>query len=248
MHLKVMACEIAFRELSFCAARSKNTVDIEFLTQGLHDNPQICLEELQERIDHIPMEKYHAVLLGYGLCNNSLVGITARDLPVVIPRAHDCITLLMGSKERYKDSFIEQPGTYYYTAGWLEHRERKGERVERTQSSGLGPQRSYEELVEQYGEDNARYIVETMGKWQANYTRGLFIDFEFAQHLDCEAQVRKICEERGWKFDRMEGDLSLLQRLLDGQWDSSDFLVIEPGQRVHASYDDAIIGARDGCP
>jgi len=38
----------------------------------------------------------------------------------VVPRAHDCITLLLGSKERYAKLFGERPGTYWYSAGWLE--------------------------------------------------------------------------------------------------------------------------------
>ena len=37
MFYKVIACEIAFRELCYAAARSRNLIDIEFLTQGYHD-------------------------------------------------------------------------------------------------------------------------------------------------------------------------------------------------------------------
>ena len=39
MFLKVIACEIAVRELYFAASRSPNLVDLEFLTQGYHDIP-----------------------------------------------------------------------------------------------------------------------------------------------------------------------------------------------------------------
>ena len=34
----------------------------------------------------------------------------------------------------------------------------------------------YEEWVEKFGEDNARYLVEVMGGWIGNYTRAAYID------------------------------------------------------------------------
>ena len=39
MYLKILACEVAARELYYAAARSTNIVDLEFLSQGHHDTP-----------------------------------------------------------------------------------------------------------------------------------------------------------------------------------------------------------------
>jgi hypothetical protein len=39
---------------------------------------------------------------------------------MIIPKAHDCITLFLGSKERYRTYFDAHPGTYWYTPGWVE--------------------------------------------------------------------------------------------------------------------------------
>ena len=86
MLFKVIACEIAFRELCMAAAHSTNLVDFEFLTQGYHDNPDIGLELIQEKIDDVPEGKYDAILLGYALCNNMLVGMTAKHTQLVIPK------------------------------------------------------------------------------------------------------------------------------------------------------------------
>lgn len=36
---KIIACEIAVREINFVAAQSPHLVDVEYLTQGLHDIP-----------------------------------------------------------------------------------------------------------------------------------------------------------------------------------------------------------------
>ncbi|MDP6775249.1 MAG: DUF1638 domain-containing protein [Candidatus Latescibacteria bacterium] len=241
MFYKVIACEIAFREICACAARSENQFDLEFLSQGYHDNPEIGLGRIQERIDAVDPEMFDGILLGYGLCNNMLLGLKGGRAPVVIPRAHDCITFILGSKERYNEIFRENPGTYYYTAGWLEYRQRGGERVERRQGAELGGGADYEELVEKYGEDNARYVMETLGGWTQNYSRGLFIDFDFTANLPLKARAKQLCEERGWAYEEIQGDLTLLQNWLDGRWPDDDFLVVEPGQSVAPSYNDHVI-------
>lgn len=246
MFLKVIACEVAFREVCAGAARSPNQFDLEFLSQGYHDNPQVGIGKIQERIDAVEAGRFDAVLVGYGLCNNMLAGLRARHTRLVIPRAHDCITFFLGSKERYREYFLEHPGTYYYTAGWLEHRQRGGERPDRRQGAGLGKQKTYEEMVAQYGEENARYLLEVMGNWTLHYTRGVFIDFPFTAHLSCKEQVRQLCQERGWEYEEVQGDLSLLQAWLDGPWPQEEFLVAAPGQRVEPSFDERIIQI-EGC-
>jgi hypothetical protein len=58
-----------------------------------------------------------------------------------------------------------------------------------------------------------------------------------------ERWAREQAAERGWKFEKLQGDMSLLQRLVDGPWDEADFLTVPPGGRVAVTYDDAIIQA-----
>ena len=244
MHCKVIACEVLFRETCYCAASSPNTHDLHFVTQGYHDNPDVGRQNLQESIDRAEKEKYGAVLLGYGLCSNLTMGLAAREVPLVIPKGHDCITVLLGSKERYAEYFGKHPGTYFYSAGWLEYRSRGGERVEHSQKSGLGASQSYQDLVEKHGEENAKYIMEVMGGWTQHYTHGALIDFEFQAALDTEAKVRDICEKNGWEFTRIEGDLSLTRRWLDGDWNENDFLVLQPGQEIRATGDEQVMGCR----
>lgn len=241
MFLKILACEVSFREICHCAARSPNLFEFEFLSQGYHDNPLIGIEKIQERLD-AEARRFDAVLVGYGLCNNMLNGLRApAETRLIVPRAHDCITFFLGSKRRYDEFFRAHPGTYYFTSGWLEHRERGGERPERKQGAGLGTQMEYDKLVAQYGEENAKYLMEVMDGWTSHYERGVFIDFDFSKDLPCKAQAKRICEERGWAFEEIEGDLSLFQRWLDGPWPEEDFLIVEPGQRIVPSYDDGII-------
>ena len=110
MYLKMIACEIAARELYYTAARSAHLVDLELLTQGHHDTPATGREAIQDRINAVPADKYDAIVLGYGLCSNILVGLTTRHTRLVIPRAHDCITFFLGSKARYQQCFADHPG------------------------------------------------------------------------------------------------------------------------------------------
>jgi len=245
MHLKVIACEIAARELYFTAATCRNLVDLELLTQGHHDRPVPGRAAIQERIDAVPEGKYDAIVLGYGLCSRLLDGLVARHTKLIAPRAHDCITLFLGSAERYALRFSEKPGTYYYTSGWIECAQRRGLKFSdwagAATPAGM-PAAPYEEWVRKYGEDQARYLVEEMGRWTAAYTEGTLIRFDFDHTLGLENHVRPLCQARGWEYNEIPGDLTLLQRLLDGQWD--EFLTVLPGQRIAATHDDRVIEAR----
>jgi hypothetical protein len=249
MRLRVAACDVLRREIYWCAARAAHEVDVTLLAQGLHDNSDLCRGRLQPLIDETDPGRFDALVLGYGLCNNALAGLRAGRVRLVVPRAHDCITLLLGSKERYARLFAEHPGTYWFSRGWLECHEKTGgpgaPGFEPMANSGLGPdsQAAYEELVARYGEDNARYLTEFMGAWQQHYTHGALIEFEFDGGADLAEKVQAICRERGWEFLRVAGDLGLLQDGLDGRWDAQRFLVLEPGQCVRACYDDAILKA-----
>ena len=82
-----------------------------------------CRPGLAEALAAVDESRYEAVLFGYGLCSNGLVGLTARNVPLVLPRAHDCITLFLGGKERYLEYFHAHPGVYFKTTGWIERGE-----------------------------------------------------------------------------------------------------------------------------
>ena len=135
MRLKLIACEIFYRELCAAVARSVNQVDVEFLPKGLHDIGQAGMSaRLGEALAAVDPSKYEAVLLGYGLCSNGLVGLAARTSPWSFPAPTIASRLFLGSKERYLEYFHAHPGVYFKTSGWIE----RGEGLTQYQS-GLDP-------------------------------------------------------------------------------------------------------------
>ena len=248
MRLKLVSCEIFYREFCAAVARSPHTVDVQFQTKGLHDiGSEGMLQRLQAAVDEGGGPKYDAVLIGYGLCNNGIAGLTARLTPLVIPRAHDCITLFFGSAKRYLNYFNEHPGVFFKTTGWME----RGEGSELTQLA-LGKQlawrQSFEELVARYGEDNARYLWDELGTLTKHYGQFTFIEMGVEPDASFERRAREEAAARGWKFEKVQGDLGLIQRLVDGVWDDREFLTVPPGWRVRAHYDEGIISAEKAAP
>lgn len=242
MRLKVIACEVFYREICASVARSPNQVDMEFLPKGLHDiGSEEMLRRLQEAVDRVDREKHEAVALAYGLCSNGVVGLQARSMPVVIPRAHDCITLFLGSRERYNECFNKLPGAYFKTSGWIERGEVADELRPLTITHKSGMDLSYEELVAKYGEANAKFLSETLCDQTRNYSTLAFIEMGIEPDGQFERQVEEEAAARQWDFVKLKGDMSLIGRLIDGKWDSEEFLVVPPGCQIAATYDEDII-------
>jgi hypothetical protein len=246
MRLKLIACEIFYRELCAAVARSVNQVDIEFLPKGLHDIGQAGMSaRLAEVLGRVDNAQYEAVLLGYGLCSNGLVGLAAGACPLVVPRAHDCITLFLGSKERYLEYFQGHPGVYFKTTGWIERGDNTSQHNPDSIATKSGMIQSYEDLVARYGEDNAKFLYQQLCDMTRNYSGITYIAMGIEPDDRFEQLARRQAAERGWKFQKIDGTMALIQRLVDGPWDDAEFLTVRPGCRIAASFDDGVIRAEE---
>lgn len=249
MRLMLISCEIFYREMCAAVARSVNQVDVAFLPKGLHDvGRDNMLPRVQEAVDRVDPRRYEAVLLGYGLCNNGIAGLAARSIPIVIPRAHDCITLFFGSSDRYMRYFNEHPGTYFLTTGWLERSQAAGELRQLSIQHRTGMDLTYEELVSKYGEDNAKFLYDTLCAPLKNYGRFTYINMGIEPDDRFERQARAEADRQQRDFERVEGDMGVFHRLLDGPWSEQEFLVLQPGRRVVVRLDQGIIAAEAGAP
>ncbi len=238
-HYKLIACNVFMREACRVIAESENVIDPEFTEVGEHVHSDQLRASLQARIDAASdsSHAYDAILLAYGLCGNSTVGLTARSVPLVIPRAHDCCTILLGSREAYRRHFGDQPSQPFSSAGYMD----RGEYYIRREAQGvrLHYGDAYAELVAQYGEDNAAYIWETMHPPVPPEIeqRAVFIDIPETAHLEHAETFAAQAGSEGKTCVRLTGDLRLLRQLLQGAWNPEEFLIVPPGQRTVGRYD-----------
>ena len=239
--IKCIGCDALARLLYFCAAQSPHVIDVELLNLGLHKNSDDLRQRLQQRIDAVDAQSYDAVVLAYGLCGKSTAGLIAKDIPIIIPRAHDCITLFLGSRKRYTHEFETKPGTYWYVQDYIERSDLPGTALSLGAATAVDMTDVYDEYVTKYGKDNADYLMETMGAWQQHYQRAAYIDLHLTEQSPVEQQARDEAQRRGWTFERLSGDHSLIRKLLNGDWDD-DMLRLEPGQQIQMTYDDGVIG------
>lgn len=242
MKIKCMSCEALARLVYLCAAGSPHSVDVTLMELGLHNKPADLRRRLQAEIDTASGQGYEAVVLGYALCGRATEGLVARDVPVILPWAHDCITLFLGSRELYTQEHDSIPGTYWYALDYIERGNRDGNNFVLGSEDLIQP--VYEEYVKKYGQDNADYLMEVMGAWKNNYQRAVFIEMGVGDGQAVEQTARNEAARRNWTFERRQGDMRLIHKLLYGEWDE-DMLVVQPGQRIEMSMDESVLCAEE---
>ena len=225
-------------EAKLCVSRSKNIIDITFLSMDLHEEPEKLRPEIQKALEcthDADGNLYDASLLGYGLCSNAIIGLSAK-IPVIIPRGHDCITLLLGSKERYQQYFDSHRGVYWYSTGWIE-------------SDRQPSKQRYEEILkiytEKYGAENAEYLMRTEQDWIKEYAWATFVDWGFEGAKEQKQYTKNCAEFLKLQYDELKGDPTLMRHMVDGRWNDDEFLVHKPGQKMEGDLTtDGIIKAQ----
>ena len=251
MRLKLISCKIITREASYLIAQSDNKIDVTFLKKGFHNDPNKLRQAIQDEIDLVESgndihtnddmeadENFAAILIGYGLCSNGIIGLKSSKYPLVIPKAHDCITFFLGSKERYKDCFATHSGTYWGTQSWFEN------------SSVIESDAFFNKLRKKYeekgfDEEEIDFLMEVETNWIKNYNNATFISIPEvipkSGDSSCREAVNKAAERFGWTYEELTGDISLLRDFFDGNWSEDKFLIIPPGKTIEPSYNNNII-------
>lgn len=192
-----------------------------FMDYGLHRTPQLMTPALQAEIDRIAEPS--TIIIGYGLCGNGLAGLRSGQHTLIVPRADDCITLLLGSHQRYMEEFTAEPGTYYLTKGWLE--------------SGSNPLKEYQEYCEKYGQETADWLADELyGKYQ----RIVLVAPNQAELDTYRAQAQEVAEfcatRWGYRYEERVGSDEFVARLVTQahklSHSTDDFLVIPPGGEI----------------
>jgi len=247
MLLKLISCNVFQREACLCLADSPHVIDPEFTELGEHSRSAGLRTLLQERIDaaEAGTKTYDAILLLFGLCGNATIGLHTRQTRLVIPRAHDCCTILLGSRRTFQEHFQDNPSTPFGSAGYME----RGDYFLRTSDDGdpkvtIGD--AYQQLVEKFGAEDAQFIWDQMHPpGQAGQDKAVFIDVPETAHLGYRDKFHEKAAAAGKQVVDLPGNLHLIRNLLHGHWDPAEFLVLSPGQQAAGVYDwDQIIKAK----
>jgi hypothetical protein len=242
MKLLILSCESLTRSAYGAAARSPHIVDVTIVPRIKHQ-PLEIRARLQGLIDAAEGQGFDAVGLVYGLCGHATANLTARSIPLVVPRAHDCITLHLGSRANHEAKLKEEPGTYWYAQDYMERVQGINAALAMGQGSDEEMKTMYNDFFYKYGKAKADRMMSVMGSWLDNYKRAIFLTTDSNADSPVEADARAQAAKRGWNFERLPADFSLVQRLCNGDWADEDFLVVPPGKTTQASYENDILKA-----
>jgi hypothetical protein len=192
-------------------------VEFHFVSMGLHRWPDKLREELRGVLAQ--SAGVERVVLAFGLCGGAVAGLTAPDLPLFIPRVHDCIPVLMGNRPGYEDLMRQEKGTYFLTGGWLE-----GERTVFTE---------YRRVRDKYGEKKARRVMATM--FDA-YRRVVFIHTGHPREAQHNETGKELAVLLGLDFFERVGDNAWLARIVNGPWEADRFITLAPGETLSEGH------------
>jgi hypothetical protein len=215
----VIACRV-FQHLLEAYLPHEIAERITFMDYGLHRVPTNLTLSVQEQIDAV--EQPSLIVLGYGLCGNGLNGIKSRQHTLLVPRADDCIAILLGSREEYLREFESEPGTYYLTKGWLE--------------SGSDPLKEFNEYKEKYGPQDAEWL---MDQQYQHYKRLVLVAHnqeDLERYRPQALKVAEFCRRWDMRYEEKLGSDRFIARLVEvaGDLDRADhdFLIVPPGGEI----------------
>ena len=158
-------------------------------------------------------------------------------MPMIIPRAHDCCTILMGGKENFINAFGDILSARWSSAGYFERcHGLNNNYIGTEQLASYKTSAEYMKYVQQYGEENADYIWETMHP-EIETDEAVYIKINGFEYSNAFENYQAEIEKTEKKLKVVNGDISVLKALIDGKWDDEKFLVVPPGKKIVGVYD-----------
>ncbi|ABR48261.1 Protein of unknown function DUF1638 [Alkaliphilus metalliredigens QYMF] len=215
MRILIIACRTIADELNMAIEEISCKYPILWIDSGLHVRHDQLRKRIQEELDHI--SNVDQVLLAFGFCGNSLLGVTATNASIIFPRVDDCITLILGSAETRK-AVSNEAGTYFLTKGWLDY------------ETNIWAE--YQETVKRSGKEKADRIYKMMLK---HYKRLGVIQtgaYDLEEFLE---RTQKVAADLNLIHEVIPGTLRYMKKLLTGPWDE-EFVVIKQGEKIELSH------------
>ena len=248
MLIKFICCDVFTRIACDLVSKSPHCIDLEFVPMLMHEKPENLKHYIRDIIEKSTDEsarKYDALILGFGLCGNAVIGLTC-PIPMVIPRSHDCCTLHMGSKEGFIASFGDTLSSRWCSTGYFERSAMlRNDYFLTDQLENYKTSKEYMGYLEQYDEEMADYLWKTLHP-QRESKEAVYIKIDGFEYSDSLERFRSSQEEAGISVREVAGDISMLKDLINGEWDEDRFLTIPPGKKIEGVYDmDVVMQAGD---
>lgn len=160
--IKIIACEVFKPYIELLGIHE----DIEYLEIESHNDPHKLSKMIQKKIDESQNDS--KILLIYGLCGNALLDIQARNTPVYVVKVHDCLSILLGSKERFMALFQDR-----FSAGWSCY------------SLEVKPCQSFD----QYDEEEQEYL-----KSLFNPPKDIYVSFQMDKEKTYEKKYKEVIQ------------------------------------------------------
>ncbi len=187
--------------------------ELTVLDIALHLHPERLRNALLETIADLEAPDT-TILLGYGLCGRALEGVFSKQSRLVLPKVDDCVGVLLGSRERHKQSLKDHSGRYWLEQSWLD-----------TELD------IFKQLYKDLGRVPEKYHDRIVQMTLKHYDRLVL----FQQDRD-KPEAVAYCQDMAAKYDmtfeRIAKDLNLVKHLLFGPWNPDEFIVLEPGNPV----------------
>jgi len=211
----LVACRVMEPELNAAMVQTGKKYPVVWMESGLHDRPKVLTKVLQETLDRAEKEyNPDTVLLGYGFCGNAMAGICSGEYRLILPRIDDCITMMIGSRNR-KSQLENGVGTMFLTRGWLDR------------DVDIIDQRR--QFIEDYGEEDGIDIFNMM---YGNYRRIGLLNCHCYPLEDQIEKTKTLAQELGFEHCVYDGSIDYIRELLTGPWPAERFLVKQPHETI----------------
>jgi hypothetical protein len=209
MSTVIVACRTIADEVNLAIRAAEVHHPVFWIDSKLHVKPEELKRQVQATIDRI--DNVSTIILGFGLCGNGLAGIRSETARLVLPKAEDCISLLLGSQEARTLLSRDAP-RYFFTRGWLESENNIAD--------------EYDYCCRKYGLERAVKLMQVMLK---HYRYLTFIDTGGYDITPYTNRTEKLAEILGLSHQILKGSQRFLEKLLTGPWDD-EFFIANPGE------------------
>jgi hypothetical protein len=215
MKKAIISCAVFEPYLKILLNNRDDIQSVVYLEVKQHNHPEQLAILLQENINRI--FDVDEILVMYGLCGNAILPLKSNGIPIRLLKVHDCGMVLAGNRQRYKELFGHRLSQSYACAAYdvLDSSENYRMSLE------------YLRIKQEYGEDNAEYILETLHKPKNETT----VYFDFGLKEDQEFLEKNA----GRPLEVVSGGWKMMQDFIDGK--DVDSVVLQENEELFAIYD-----------